>query len=337
MTGVTLQDVAERAGVHVATASRALNPTTRKMVSARTLKKVLAAAEQLDYRSNAAARSLRTRRSQAVGILVPDIVDPLYAAVVRGAEQVLAAHDYTPIVLNTDDDPAVAARRLRTVQDRQADGFILATAFVDDPLVTATAADGVPLVLMLRSVDGLSLPFVNVDERRGIRLAVDHLAGLGHTRIAHVAGPATISTSVARRAAFREAMAGRGLPVPPEAVVDCTDHTVEAGEAAADALAVAGPTAVVAGNDLLALGVIAGLAGHGRTCPADVSVVGFDDMPLADRVTPPLTTVRTPRHEIGAEAARALLRIVEEDDRLARSVELMPELVVRGSTAPPRP
>lgn len=335
MSSVTLQDVAERAGVHVATASRALNPATQSKVSARTLRRVQAAADDLNYRGNPAARSLRTRRSRVIGILVPNILNPLYAAVVRGAEQVLSANDYTSLILNTDNDPKIAARQIRAMQDRQADGLILGSAFVDDPLVTGAAADGVPLVLMLRTVAGLTVPFVNVDERRGIRMAVDHLAGLGHTRIAHAAGPATVSTSVVRLAAFREAMAAHHLAVPADAVHECADYSPEAGEAATDPILAARPTAVIAANDLIALGLIAGFARNGLSCPADISVVGFNDMPLADRFAPPLTTVRTPQHEIGGEAARALLRLIEEGDTLARSVELMPQLVVRGSTGPP--
>ncbi len=338
MAAATLQDVADKAGVHVATASRALNPATRDKVSPRTLRRVLAAAEKLNYRSNTAARMLRTRRSQVIGILVPDILNPLYAAVVRGAEQVLTAHGYTSLILNTDNDPEIAARHFRVLQDWQADGFIFGNAYVEDPLITAAAEAGVPMVLMLRSVAGLSVPFVNVDERLGIRLAVDHLVGLGHTRIGHVPGPPTISTAVARLEAFQETMAAHGIEVPPGAVVAARDYTAEAGEEAAERLVASDPalTAVVAGNDLLALGLISGLARHGRQCPRDVSVVGFNDMPLADRFAPPLTTIRTPQREVGAEAARTLLRGLADDDAVARSIELTPQIVVRGSTTAPR-
>lgn len=307
------------------------------MVSARTLRKVQAAAAALNYRGNTAARMLRTRRSQEIGVLVPDILNPLYASIARGAESVLSDAGYAALIVNTDNDRDKAERAMRAVLERQVDGLVLGHAFLDDPPVAAVIDQGLPVVLVLREVSGVSLPFVTVDERRGTALAVQHLVDLGHQHIAHVAGPLTVSTGRDRLAAFTEALRQRGLPSRPEDIFVGQSYSVEAGELAADWLVAHGdpPTGAVAGNDLMALGLISGLERHGWTCPGDVSVVGYNDMPLADRFAPPLTTVRLPQHDLGAEAARVLLRQLEHDDRQVRRVELRPELVVRGSSGPP--
>ena len=337
MTQPTLQDVAAKAGVHLATASRALNPATRGMVSARTLRKVQAAAAALNYHGNSAARMLRTRRSQEIGVLVPDILNPLYASIARGAGSVLGDAGYAALILNTDNDASKAERAIRSVLERQVDGLVLAHAFLDDPGVIAVVEQGVPVILVLREVAGLQVPVVTVDDRRGTSLAVQHLVDLGHTRIAHVAGPITISTGRDRLAAFTSALAEQRLPPRVDDVFACESYTVAAGEVAAEWLTARSdpPTAVLAGNDLLALGLISGVERHGWSCPGDLSVVGYNDMPLADRFNPPLTTVRMPPQDLGAEAARMLVRQLEQGDRQVRRVELLPELVVRGSTAPP--
>jgi len=192
-----------------------------------------------------------------------------------------------------------------------------------------------PIVLINGFMDNVDAPFFSTDDRTAMSLAVRHLAALGHTRIGHIPGPMTISTAVARLEAFQDAMSARGLAVPTGAVAAACDYTAEAGEEAAERLTPT-LTAVVAGNDLLALGLISALARHGRRCPQDVSVVGFNDMPLADRFAPPLTTIRTPQREVGVEAARTLLRGLSGEPAVPRSIELTPRIMIRGSTAEPR-
>ncbi len=344
---VTLKDVAALAGVHPATASRALNHQTRLLVSAETANRILAAADELGYRPNTVARSLRTRRSHTVGVLIPDIANPLFPPIVRGIEDRLAADGYVALIGNTDSDDD----RERLVFDgmlaRHVDGVVCATAHLRSSLLAEAAAAQIPVVLVNRNAEGYGFPAVSVDNERGIAMAVDHLVGLGHRRIAHIAGPQDVSTGLSRYRGFVAAMAAHGLTADPGLVAHATAYSLEEGDRCGRALlaADAGCTAVAAANDMLAVGCYAALDAAGLSCPQDISVVGFNDMPFMDRLRPPLTSVSFPHYQVGAEAGRLILEQIaaigapgqapaEEQPKV---LYLAPELRVRGSTGPPRP
>jgi LacI family transcriptional regulator len=329
--------VADGAGVHPATASRALNPSTRHLVSRGTVERVDRVATTLGYRVNPVARSLKTARSSSVGLIVPDLTNPLFPPIVRGVEDVLGAVGYSAWIVNTDNDPAREAAAVEAMRERNVEGFVFATARLEHPLVEQLAAADVPLVLVNRRVARADIPSVTSDDASGMLMAVRHLAGLGHERIAHLAGPQDLSTGVARLRAFRQALEDHGLPGAPERIVTCTAWNQAAGAEGTDRLFDSGAdfTAVLAGNDLLALGCYDALARRGLRCPEDVSVVGFNDMPFIDRFSPPMTSVRIAHYEIGAEAARLLLEELREPGRHPRSIVLPLKLCVRGSTAPP--
>ena len=191
---VTLRDVARRSGVHPATASRALNPATRMLVSEETAGRVLSAAAALGYRPNTVARSLRTRRSHTIGVLIPDLTNPLFPPIVRGLEDRLAADGYVALIGNTDADDERELMVFELMRARHVDGFVLATATTHNRVLEEAAQAGLLVVLVNRLSEEFSFPSVSVDNERGIRLAVSHLAGLGHHRIAHVAGPQDTST-----------------------------------------------------------------------------------------------------------------------------------------------
>jgi LacI family transcriptional regulator len=333
----TLRDVAALAGVHPATASRALNPETKAMTSADTAERVLRAAEQLGYRPNTVARSLRTARSSSVGVVVPDLTNPLFPPIVRGIEAALAPHGYVLLIVNTDNSPRQEEHLIASLRSRSIDGLILATARTDHPLIEKLAAGDLPVVLVNRRREGLPLPCVVPDDAAGIRLAVAHLAGLGHRRIAHIAGPQDTSTGITRLRSFRAAVAEHGLPGPDALIRHCASWSEAEGARALGELLDAGPsfTAVLAGNDMLAVGCYDVLAERALGCPADVSVVGFNDMPFVDKLRPALTTVHIPHHDLGAEAARLLLGQMREFRRQERAVLLPVQLSVRQSTAPP--
>ena len=333
----TLRDVAALAGVHPATASRALNPATKGMTSADTAQRVLQAAEQLGYRPNAVARSLRTARSSSVGVVVPDLTNPLFPPIVRGIESALAPHGYVLLIVNTDNNLSQEAQLVASLRARSIDGLILATARLSHPLIETLAAGDLPLVLVNRRREGLPLPSVVPDDAAGIQLAVAHLAGLGHRRIAHIAGPQDTSTGVTRLHAFRAAVAGRGLARDDALVVQAGSWSEAEGARALRGLLDSGVpfSAVIAGNDILALGCYDVLSERGIRCPADLSVVGFNDMPFVDKVAPALTTVHVPQHDLGAEAARLLLAQMADFRREERSVLLPVTLAVRESTGPP--
>jgi LacI family transcriptional regulator len=337
-TSITIRDVAREAKVHPGTVSRALNEQTRPLVNDATVERVLRAAEQLGYRPNRIARGLKTNRSHTIGVLIPDITNPLFPPILRGIEDRLEREGYTPLIVNTDNDSDRERTVLEAMRARQVDGFISATARLDRELLAELAASDAPLVLVNRSLEDGSVPAVTVNDRQGIRLAVEHVAALGHKRIGHVGGPQNISTGHRRHLGFLEAMAVAGLDAPDENLRFGRWFVEEEGaRVCAELLDGASDlTAIVAANDLLAIGCYDTLEARGLRCPQDISVVGFNDMPFIDRLRPPLTSVRVPQREIGTVAADLLLQRLADATQTAREILLEPTLVVRGSTAPPR-
>lgn len=331
---VTLKDVARRAGVHPATASRALNLETRLLVSEVTARRVLAAAAELGYQPNAVARSLRTRRSSTIGVLVPDLTNPLFPPMVRGLSDRLESHGYVALIGNTDGDDGRGRRVFEQMGARHVDGYVLATAHLDDPLLADATRSGVPVVLMNRVAAGEDFPAVTVDNEAGVRLAVQHLVELGHRGIACIAGPQDVSTGLARYSGFRSAMTDAGLDVPEERVAFARSFSIDEGYRCARQI-LAGPdgcTAVAAGNDMLAVGCYRALDEAGLSCPGDLSVVGFNDMPFIDMLRPPLTTVTFSHQQVGAQAADLLIERLGGSTGPAKIVYLDPELIIRGST-----
>ena len=333
---VTLRDVARDVGVHPSTVSRVLNPETRHMVTPEIAAKVDAAAEALGYRPNPIAYSLKTNRTLTVGVVIPDLTNPLFPPIIRGIEDVLGRSGYTAVIANTDNDLERERLILDRMRARRVDGLILATAMRDDPLLSEYRAEGVPLVLINRNVEDEAIPSVLNDDANGIRMSVGHLAGLGHTRIADIAGPQALSTGFERHQAYRAAMAELGLEVDEGQVVYCDAYSIEAGRRALTALLERRRdfTAALAGNDLIALGCYDALRDYGLTCPDDLSIAGFNDMPFIDKMAPPLTTVRIRHYDLGAEAARVLLGEIDGggNGAVATRIRLPCELVVRGST-----
>jgi LacI family transcriptional regulator len=332
---VTLRDVASRAGVHPATASRALNPETRILVSEDTARRVLDAAAALGYRPNPVARSLRTRRSHTVGVLIPDLNNPLFPPIVRGLEDRLAAAGYVALIGNTDSDDERERMVFEQMRARHVDGLVLATARLRHPLLAEASRAEMPVVLINRLAQDYSFPSVSVDNERGVRMAVAHLSALGHRRIAHIAGPQEMSTGLSRYRGFVTAMESGGLQVDGDLIVFAKAFTFEEGVRCARLLLERGTgcTAIAAGNDMLAVGCYAALDDAGLSCPDDMSVVGFNDMPFMDRLRPPLTTIRFPHYQVGTEAAQLLLERIAERAGPVKILYLAPELVIRGSTA----
>src|SRR4051795_13573790 len=334
---VTLRDVARAARVHPGTVSRALNVETRGLVNEETAERVIRAAEELGYRPNPIARGLKTNRSFTVGVLVPDLTNPLFPPIVRGIEDRLGAAGYTSLIANTDNDADRERQDFDAMRARQVDGFITATARLDREFVAETEDISEPIVLVNRRLEDESLPAVTVDDQEGSRLAVEHVIALGHRRIAHLGGPQALSTGHQRHLGFLAAMAAAGLD-GDHAIRFCHAFTEQEGARVCRELLDTAPdvTAIVAANDLLALGCYDVLAERGLRCPQDGSVGGFNDMPFADRFDPPLTTVRIPHREIGAAAADLLLERLADGNGAAPQVLLPPSLVARGSTAGPR-
>ena len=219
---------------------------------------------------------------------------------------------------------------------RSIDGLVLATARRKDPRLVELGREGIALVLVNRIVEDHPFSSVSVDDRAGIRMVIEHLANLGHVRVAHAAGPQSLSTGYGRYRGFLASMDDTGLKTDKTLVSFASAFSIAEGlRCATELLSLpAPPTAIVAGNDMLALGCYTAIERLGLRCPEDVSVVGFNDMPFIDRLSPPLTTVRIPHYEVGTHAAELLLERIAQPDAPLKIVLLAPQLVVRGSTGP---
>lgn len=335
MSRVRLVDVAREAGVHPATASRALNPDARAEVSKRTVQRVLRAAERLGYVPNTLARGLRTSRSLVVALVIPDITNSLFPPIVRGAEQILSRAGFTLVLTDTNNDLDLEREQVASMRARGVDGFIVATARWRDPVLDDLLESGVPTVLVNRRCSDTRLPFIGSDDQDGIHRCVEHLRRLGHRDIVHLAGPDDTSTGRERATAFRAAMRDHRLKVS-DSVIECTGYSESAGADAAEKLLATGRSfsAIVAANDLLALGAQEIFGAAGLRCPEDYSLTGFNDLPFMRKLTPALTTVGVPLTEMGALAARTLLdRLTSPEPPPAAQTLLPVQLITRGTTA----
>lgn len=330
-SAVTIRDVALAAGVHVSTVSRALNPDKRGLISAEVLRVVEEAALKLGYRPNRAASALRTGRTQTIGVLLPDITNPVFPPILQGIEASAAARGYFVFVTNVVD-AALARPIVERMLAQRVDGLVMAIATRDDPLVDYIAKAGMHAVLVNRADETGRLPAVVSDDRLAMKLAVDHLVATGHRRIGHLAGPQNVPTGVGRRQGVEQALRDRGLEMA--CVAECEGYTREAGRAAMRTLLAQHerPEAVVCCNDLVALGAYDVLHELGIRVPQDISITGHNDMPLVDMVNPPLTTIRLPHRELGWRAAEMLFDEIEGRALSASTVVLRPELIVREST-----
>ena len=336
---MTLRDVAREADVHVSTASRALNPETRSIVNRDTVERVLKAASRLGYRPHPLAQGLRTNRTMSVGMVIPDIENPLFGPIIAGAEQVLGSEGYSLLITNTDINESQTSGVVEALVERRVDGIILATASRSDDVIRDLAERGVHMVLVNRSTEGMPVPAILGDDLTGIGLAVDHLAELGHRRIGHVAGPQHLSTGLGRHQAFLTRMHSLRLEVDSSAIEAATWYQVDPGYKAARTLLERRPdlTAIVAANDLIALGCYRAVREFGKEVGTDVSITGYNDIPLLDMMQPPMTSVRVPYRQMGVEAANTLLQMMASGSSVGRpiSIRLTPVLSVRSSTGPP--
>jgi LacI family transcriptional regulator len=333
---VTIADVARLAGVHAGTVSRALNQKTESQVNHETLVRVRQAAKQLGYAPNSIARGLRTNSSMTIGVIIPDLTNPIFPPIVRGIDSRLGVRGYSAVVVNTDGSDDAERLLFESLVQRQVDGLIFATGHSGHSIAGEAFERGIKAVMVNRDSGGVPYPAVVGDDADGIKASLRHLVEFGHRRVVHLEGPPSFSTSRIRAEAFVSGCAEFGIE---GRVVPCTAYSVDAGQSAMDAVLdspAARPTAVVAGNDLLALGVYHSLRLHALRCPEDVSVVGFNDMPFAGDFQPAMTTVRTPHFEMGAESARLLLEQIDSAQRSAVKITLPVELVVRASTGPAR-
>jgi LacI family transcriptional regulator len=328
--------VAQRAGVSLGTASNVLNRP--HLVSETTRDRVLRAMEELDYVPNVGARQLRQGRSHLIGVLVLDISNPFWGEVVRGAEAVASEAGQVIIVCNAGESTVKEDYALRALTEHRVDGLLIAPVAPDEDRLERLQRGGMEVVLLDYPSSRPTLRSVAVDDIHGGALATEHLLELGHTHIAFV-GSTTIHWGADRRIGVDRALKAAGLD-PAEHVFEVltTALTSGEGERAANVIVDADPrpTAVVCVNDVLALGVLRGLNRRGLRVPQDISVVGYDDVPFAAALSPPLSTVQQWPYRLGETAARLMLEADRDGHEDAeRHVVFEPKLVVRDSTAPP--
>ena len=332
-----LKDIAKRLGVSSATVSRALADS--ELVAEETRKRILDMAIALDYRPNVSARSLRTRRSMSVLMVVRDVGNPFYLEVLKGVEAAAREAGYSVLMGNTENDPEREDEYFHMLRDGHADGMILMTGKLPTRYRLPSNEDSTPpVVVALELIDGAALPHVQIDNAGAARDAVNHLVALGHRRVAHISGPVPEVMSALRRDGYRAAMADAGLAVP-EGYEQRGDYSLGSGQEACTALfrLSESPTAIFVANDEMAYGAIHELHRLGLDVPGDVSVVGFDDLFFSRALNPPLTTLSQPRAEIGRQAMELLLDILAGECGPFDPVVVPTELRIRGSTAPPRP
>lgn len=333
----TIRDVASHAGVSVATVSRVINDSPHK-VHAATRRRVLRSVVRLAYRPNAVARGLRRGTTHSIALIVPDITNPFYPAIARGVEDAARRHGFAVVLGNTDGDPKRERAYLDILRTRWVDGVLFAGVGGDVDELRTLMAQGVPAVVIARDVDGGHIDTVLADGFAGMRLATVHLLRLGHRRIAFVGGPRALPVARERLLGYRRALREYGVGARPSLVVS-GDFRVDGGRAAIRRLLARreGFTAVVAANDLMAIGAMEALRSAGRQIPQDVAVVGFDDIPFAAYVDPPLTTVVQPTYRLGALAVERLLSLMRGDHGGPRRIVLQPQLVIRRSCGADRP
>ena len=332
----TLQDVARVAGVSTATVSRTLsNP---EVVSESTRTRVAQAVKQTDYRINRAARSLRTQRAHSVLVLLPDLANPFFSSILEGISRHLSQKGYSMLIASTNQVHASGERLIDYFEDARADGMIILDGNLDAKVVEMleNAPQSKCIIFACEWVDNTSIPVVRCENKQGTRIAVNHLYDLGHRKIAHVTGPDGNVLSHRRKDAFIEELAALNLDLKPEWIIDGDFSLVAGCQAAQSWIALEDrPTAVFCASDQLALGFMAELSRHNIKVPDDVSVMGFDDLDLAEQYIPPLTTINQDRLMIGEAAATMLMeRIAAPHAEHSEHGAVVPvSLVARQSTA----
>jgi LacI family transcriptional regulator len=331
----TITDVASEAGVHPSTVSRVLNGHAGSTIRPATRERVLAAADVLGYRPSALARSLRLQRTLTLGMLVPDITNPFFSSIIKGAEDAARERGYNLILCNSEDQPEREAAYLRLLRERQVDGVLIASSQMADETIEGLRADSFPFVLVNRAAqDGEDLAVV-VDNHAAAVEVVAHLAALGHRRVGHIAGPQNTTTGRDRREGYEAGVRAHGLAHEPALVVEADAFSEDAGDRALGIMLAgpARPTAVFAANDLIAVGMLQRLRRIGVRVPDDLSIVGFNDIPLAGLLEPALTTVRVPQLAMGVAGAHLLIDRLEGRPIGEIRLTLPTELVIRASSA----
>jgi LacI family transcriptional regulator len=326
----SIYDVARESGVSVFTVSAVVN--NKAHVGKKLRVRVEAAIQKLNYRPNLIARSLAKQQTHTIGMIVPDIVNPFFPMVVRGAEDAAREHGYNLLICNSDDVLEKEESTIELLLSKRVDGILLTKAAEDfrPPLRQMIKEVNVPFVLVMRTYAKLTKDAVITDDYQGAYEAVSHLARAGRRRIGLIGGPLKISNAKARWEGFRDALKAKGLAYDPELVVQ-GDYRIESGARAGHALLSHRPDGIYVANYLMTVGLLKAAEEIGLRCPEDFGLVSFDDYPWLGIFRPKLTTVELPKHQLGREAAELLISRIEGNREKAVVRKLQPELRIRES------
>lgn len=333
---MTIKAVAELAHVSTATVSRVMNGTAK--VSPRTAERVERAIKSLDFHPDTNARALGSGRSHLFGLIISDITNPFFPELVKAFEDIAVSHRQDVLIGNTNYDQERMQICAQRMLQRRVDGVAIMTSEMDDKLVEDFSRRGIPLVFLDSATAGPGVSRVQIDYSAGIDEAVGHLIAFGHRRIAFISGPMRLQSAQMRYKAFVESAVHDHLDSDPRLMAE-GNHKVDGGHDAMARILASGvaPTAVLASNDLTAMGAMGAIAEAGLRVPEDISVIGYDDIQLSAFTMPPLTTVSLPRADIATAAFRALWNAITSDGQkpvTGTDCLVTPRLVVRGSTGP---
>lgn len=332
---MNIAEIARRANVSTATVSRTLNQSGP--VKAATARKVWRAVTALNYYPNSHARTLVSGRSRLIGLIVSDITNPFFPELVRTFEDLAAQKQYDLLLTSTNYDTSRMTTCLRRMLERKVDGVAIMTSEMDVGLIKELSKRNLPIVFMDVGQMGPRMSHVSIDYGNGIRQAVDHVVELGHRNLGFISGPLDLHSARTRRQAFIDGLRQHKIPLDRRFVREGT-HTAEGGEKAMKEILKRSkiPTAVVCSNDWTAIGALHATLAAGLRVPEDVSIVGFDNIPLTSYTTPALTTVRISAKDVGATAFQALFNLIGEDHLEGDVYQVTTKLIVRESTAKPR-
>ena len=329
---MNIAEIAKRANVSTATVSRTLNQSGP--VKAATARKVWRAVTEMNYYPNSHARALVSGRSRLIGLIVSDITNPFFPELIRAFQDLATQKQYDVLLTSTDYLTSRMTECIRRMLERKVDGVAMMTSEMDLGLIKELSRRNVPIVFMDVGQMGPRMSHVAIDYGNGIRQAVDHVVRLGHRHIAFISGPLDLHSARTRRQAFLDGLRHHGL-TPDRKMIREGMHTAEGGQQAMSALLRLSkpPTAVVCSNDWTAIGALHAVHAAGLAVPTDVSIVGFDDIPLTRYTNPALTTVRMTASDVGATAFNALFRLIGEEAVEGDVYQIPTKLVVRESTA----
>lgn len=333
---VTIKDVAKLAGVTPAVVSRISNNDATLNIREETRTKVLRAINELNYKPNAIARSLRKRSMRTIGMLITDIINPFYSQIIKGVQSAANEENYCIILCDTNDEPTAEKKYIELLNSHFVDGIILGSSYIEDDVVDTIERLGIKYVMVNRGSSNSNAPYVKADDEGGMIKAMNHLIELGHKKIAYLSGPLYAETAVNRLAGYRKALHEANITYNPSYVIEGLFDEQSGYKACQELLKNKDlPTAICCCNDLMAIGAMGAIKEAGLSIPDDISLVGCNNIWITSILSTPLTTVNHPLFEMGRQAFKVLMGIISNGNSIGYRVTLPAELVIRESTAVP--